>query len=214
MLSWRCGTRRRRSRTQGSGSAPGRTRAVSACATRATRLARTRKRALSLVAHQCKLSHTACDRSGTRRVGRARRGGAGRPCSANACEEGPPPKGVQELNQLHKCPGLRRNPWQWYEPAGPTGDRHDAHVASMEHVYHRDGASASHMGARTARRGPQARESCARKRAVGIFFRGGIKKRVYNSPLVPSAPGARPRTPKGAAPRPNPTNHPRSARPR
>ena len=82
----------RRGLTQGSGSAPGRTHAVSACATRATRLARTRKRALSLVAHQCKLSRTACDRSGTRRVGRARRGDAGRPCLANACEEGPPPR--------------------------------------------------------------------------------------------------------------------------
>ena len=34
----------------------------------------------------------------------------------------PVPKGMQELNQLHKCPGLRRNPWRWYEPAGPTGD--------------------------------------------------------------------------------------------
>ena len=83
---------RRRGLAQGSGAAPGRTRVVSACATRATRLARTRKRALSLVAHQCKLSRTACDRSGTRRVGRARWGGAGRPCSANACEEGPPPR--------------------------------------------------------------------------------------------------------------------------
>ena len=57
----------------------------------------------------------------------------------------PVPKGMQELNQLHKCPGLRRNPWQWYESAGPTGDRHDAHVASREHVYHRDGASASRV---------------------------------------------------------------------
>ena len=50
------------------------------------------ERALSLVAHQCKLSRTACDRSGTRRVGRARRGDAGRPCSANACEKGPSPR--------------------------------------------------------------------------------------------------------------------------
>ena len=54
--------------------------------------ARTRERALPLVAHQCKLSRTACDRSGTRCVGRARRGDARRPCLANACEEGPSPR--------------------------------------------------------------------------------------------------------------------------
>ena len=41
--------------------------------------------------------------------------------------------------------------------------------------------SASPTGARTARRGPQATESCPRKRAVGIFQ--GIK-RVHNLPLV------------------------------
>ena len=51
-----------------------------------------RERALPLVAHQCKLSRTACDRSGTRCVGRARRGDARRPCLANACEEGPSPR--------------------------------------------------------------------------------------------------------------------------
>ena len=72
--------------------APGRTRAVSACTTRATRLARTRRRARPLGACQYKLGRTACDRSGMRRVGRARRGDAGLLCLANACGEGPSPK--------------------------------------------------------------------------------------------------------------------------
>ena len=109
-------------------------------------------------------------RDATRRPGAAGRCGAA--VLGQRVRERPVPKGVQEVNQLHKCPGLRRNPWRWYEPAGPTGDRHDAHVASMEHVYHRDGASATHTGARSARWGPQAREVGRGSALLVSFFRG------------------------------------------
>ena len=147
-------------------------------------------------------------RDATRRPGAA--GGCGAAVLGQRVRGRPAPKGVQEVNQLHKCPGLRRNPWQWYEPAGPTGDRHDAHVASMEHVYHRDGASVSPTGARAARRGATGDSSCARKRAVGIFFRGD-KKRVQNREAPSALPDAE--HAHGSARRPNPTNHPRHARP-
>ena len=71
---------RPRGRTQGRGSAPGRTRAVSACPTRTTGLARCGQRALPPPGtQQCQLDLTTCDRCGTQRVGRARRGGAGLP---------------------------------------------------------------------------------------------------------------------------------------
>jgi len=73
---------RQRGLPQGRGSAPRRTRAVSACPTRATRLARCRQRALPPSVSQCQLDRTACDRCGTRRVGRARWGGAGLPRGA------------------------------------------------------------------------------------------------------------------------------------
>ena len=71
---------------------------------------------------------------------------------AVACGAVPTLNGTRELHKLHKCLGMRRNPWQWYEPAGPTGDRHDAYLASMEPVPRRNGAAASPTGARTARR--------------------------------------------------------------
>ena len=133
---------------------------------------RTRKRALSLVAHQCKLRRTACDRSGTRRVGRARRGGAGRPCSADACEEGPSPRACKSPTSCTSALGCGATHGGGTSPAGPTGDRHDAHVVSREHVPHRDG------GLRVARRtralgrhdGDHRRQkSCARKRVVGAW---------------------------------------------
>ena len=70
----------------------GRTRAVSACPTRAIRPALSRPRTLRGGAQQCQLDRTACDRYGTQRVGRAVRDGAGRLCWAIACGRGPPPK--------------------------------------------------------------------------------------------------------------------------
>ena len=166
---------RRRGPTPGCGSVLGRTRAVSACARRATRLpepgsvkgACPAPRRTSVQAQPHRLRSK---RDAMRRPGAA--GGCGAAVLGQRVRGRPVPKGMQELNQLHKCPGLRRNPWQWYEPAGPTGDRHDAHVASMEHVYHRDGASASHTGARTARWGPQATEA-ARGSVLLVSFLGG-----------------------------------------
>ena len=85
-------TTRRRGLTQGCGSAQGRTPAVSASTTRATRLARSRQCALRSGAQQGQLDLTACDRHGTRRVGRAVRGGVGLSRRAIACGGGPPPK--------------------------------------------------------------------------------------------------------------------------
>ena len=83
---------RRRGLTQGRGSISGRTRAVSACSTRATCPARSRQRALLCAAAQGQPHLTACDRLGARRVGRAARGGAGQSCWAIACGGGRPPK--------------------------------------------------------------------------------------------------------------------------
>eukprot|EP00964_Phaeocystis_antarctica_P129928 scaffold93761_cov59-Phaeocystis_antarctica.AAC.1 len=71
----------------------------------------------------------------------------------------------------------------------------------MEHVSHRDGASVSPTGA-------TGDSSCARKRAVGIFFRGD-KKRVHNREAPSALPDAE--HAHGSARRPNPTNHPRHA---
>ena len=151
---------------------------------------------------------------------RSKRDAMRRPGAAGGCAAAvlgqrvrgrPVPKGMQELNQLHKCPGLRRNPWRWYEPAGPTGDRHDAHVASREHVHHHDGASASPTGAGTARRGHR-REKLRAEARCWYLFRG-IKNGCITLPWFPALLERGPSTPKGAAPRPNPTNHPRRARP-
>ena len=68
------------------------------------------KRALPLDAYQCKLGRTACDRSGTRRVFRARRGDAVPSCWGMAARGGPPPKGAHELRRLRVWLELRRHP--------------------------------------------------------------------------------------------------------
>ena len=135
---------------------------------RATRLARSRKRVLPTGAHQFKLDLTACDRRGTRRVGRAQRGGAGLSCLAVACGAVPTLNGTRELHKLHKCLGMRRNPWQCHEPAEPMGDRHDAHVASTEPVPPERGRCVAH-GRSDSTTAPQGDASCARTRAAGIF---------------------------------------------
>jgi hypothetical protein len=117
----------------------------------------------------------ACDQCGKRRVGRALRGDAGLPCLVNVCRVGPPhPK--RELHKLHKFPGVAPQPMAvaracWADgrparrPRGVQGARHPP-----------ERAAASPPGARTARRPPQA-ASCARARAVGIFYRGDNKVR-------------------------------------
>jgi len=87
----RCGTRRPGAAGQ-CGTAQGRTRAVSASTTRATRSARSRRRALPPAVPQGQLNLTACDGCGPRRVGRAVRGGTGLSCWAIACGGGPPPR--------------------------------------------------------------------------------------------------------------------------
>ena len=169
---------RRRGLTQGSGSAPGRTRAVSACATRATRLARTRKRALSLVAHQCKLSRTACDRSGTRRVGRTMRAGVGLSCRAIACGGAPPPKARKS------CTGCA-----WAMGCGATHGT-VARVCCDRQV---TGATPTVRKARSSSKrgrcvthclsdgttGATRRSTRARGRAFGMFYWGG--KNEYES---------------------------------
>ena len=81
----------------------------------------------------------ACDQCGKRRVGRALRGDAGLSCLANVCRVGPPHPKRELHTSCTSSLGLRHSPWQWHEPAGPTDDRHDAHVASKVHVIHRNG---------------------------------------------------------------------------
>ena len=159
---------RRRGLTRGCGSASGRTRAVSACTTRATRLARSRKCALSLGAHQFKLDLTACDRRGTRRVFRARRCGEVRSCWAIAARDGPPPKARTSLHRLRMWPELPRHPWHsGTRLLGPSCDQHDA-PPSVEPVCHRNGpprrprALGRHESATD-------RSSRARARAAGMF---------------------------------------------
>ena len=58
-------------------------------------------------------------RDATRRPGAA--GGCGAAVLGQRVRGRPAPKGMQELNQLHTCPGLRRNPWRWYEPCWTGG---------------------------------------------------------------------------------------------
>ena len=48
-------------------------------------------------------------------------------------------KGTRELHKLHKCLGMRCSPWQWHEPAGPKGDRNDAHASSEGRASNWDG---------------------------------------------------------------------------
>ena len=74
-----------------------------------------------------------------------------------------------------KYPGLRRNTWQWREPAGPTGDRNDAHAASEEHVPNRDG-SLRHprtLGPHDGRKKPRTMRRSARARCW--YLPGGLK---------------------------------------
>ena len=115
---------RRRGPTPGCGSVLGRTRAVSACARRATRLpepgsvkgACPAPRRTSVQAQPHRLRSK---RDATRRPGAA--GGCGAAVLGQRVRGRPAPKGMQELNQLHTCPGLRRNPWRWYEPCWTGG---------------------------------------------------------------------------------------------
>ena len=37
-------------------------------------------------------------------------------------------KETRKSCKISKCPGLRRNTWQWREPARPTDGRNDAHA--------------------------------------------------------------------------------------
>ena len=165
---------RRRGLTQGRGSAHGRTRAVSACSTRTTGLARSRQRALLCAAAQGQPHLIACDRHGARRVGRAVRGGRTGRCLVPACGGGPLPKARTS------CPGcacsleLRRHSWHGVTSLlVPTSDRRDL-PPSMEPVRHRNGAAASPKAARRARRAPEA-GAAARERVLLVCLRGVIK---------------------------------------
>ena len=111
---------------------------------------------------------------------RSKRDAMRRPGAAGGCAAAvlgqrvrgrPVPKGMQELNQLHKCPGLRRNPWRWYEPAGPTGDRQTPTWRQGSTFIIATGPP-RRPRALGRHDGPQATESCARKRVVGIFLGG------------------------------------------
>ena len=117
---------RRRGLPQSCGSASGRTRSASARATRTTRLAR-KARSLPCLSAQDRARSSlppAIGTKATRRPGAAGRCGSQRwPwCGGWARKE------AQKSCKISKCPGLRRSPWQWHEPAGPKGDRNDAHA--------------------------------------------------------------------------------------
>ena len=115
-----------------------RTRAVSACPTRATRPALSRQRALCSGAQQGRLDLTACDPYGARRGSRAVRGSAELSCGVPG--QSRRAQRAHELCRLHKCPGLRRHPWHSSTSLlGPTNERHDD-PSSMELVRHREGA--------------------------------------------------------------------------
>ena len=162
---------RRRGRTQGRGSAWRRTRAPSACSTRAERLSQSRRRALPLAAQQVELDLAACGRCGPRRVGRAVRGGTGLSCWAIACGGGPPPRvrtsctgctcalgyGATHGTEARACWGRRATGATLYRPWS---------------VYATGTVPLSRprpLGRHDAARG---RSPAARGRAVGIF-RGG-----------------------------------------
>ena len=110
LATWQCPVRSHRLRSSRNatcepgvmgrcGATRGRTRAVSACPTRAVYPALSRPRTLRGGGQECQLDRTACARYGTQRVGRAVRGGAGRLCWAIACGGGPPPRARTS------CPG-------------------------------------------------------------------------------------------------------------
>ncbi len=155
------------------------TRAASASTTRATLSPRCRQRAPRGGAQQCQLHLTACGRRGTRRVGRARRGGAGLSCWAIPCGGGPPLKtrasctgcacarscGVTHGTVARACWGQRatgatlHRPWSIMPPErGP----------------------ASAKAARTARRAPEA-GAPRRERALLVSFAGGKHRGIYGS---------------------------------
>jgi len=210
---------RRRGRTQGRGSAQRRTRAPSACSTRATRSAQSRRRALPLAAQQVELDLTACGRCGPRRVGRAWRGGAELSCWAVACGGGPPPRARTS------CPGCTC--------ASSCGATHDTEARACW-GRRATGATPSVRGApSSSRRWPlrrplplgrhaaaRSRSARARARAVGIFAGGDNNTRMI--------PECRPRqktvrmrpsdllglSPGEAKPSPRPTGDARLARSR
>ena len=72
-----------------------------------------------------------------RRVGRAQQGDAGRHAGHGAGWWAR--KETRKGCKISKCPGLRRNTWQWHEPAGPKGDRNDAHASSEGRASNWDG---------------------------------------------------------------------------
>ena len=135
---------------------------------------RSRKRALPPGAHQCQARPCRLRpvRKATRRPGAAGRRGAVAP---GQCVQGrPAPPKARATHKLHKFPGVAPQPMAvaracWADgrparrPRGVQGARHPP-----------ERAAASPPGARTARRPPQA-ASCARARAVGIFYRGDKK---------------------------------------
>ena len=85
---------------------------------------------------------------------------------------GPPLTGTQELHKLHRCLWMRRNPWQWHEPAEPMGDRHDAHVASTEPVPPERGRCVAH-GRSDGTTAPQGDASCGADACCWYLLEGG-----------------------------------------
>ena len=168
---------RRRGRTQGRGSAWRRTRAPSACSTRATRSAKSRWRALPLAAQQVELDLTACGRCGPRRVGRAWRGGAELWCWAVARGGGPPPRARTSLPRLHMRLELRRHPWHWGTSLlGKTSDRRDAQRPWSDPPHRDGGRCVTHW--RSDGTPPPGAGAPEREGVLLVSLQGGDKTRM------------------------------------
>ena len=141
--------------THGRGSGLGRTQAVSASTTRATRLARSRQCALRSGAQQGQLDLTACDRHETRRVGRAVWGcRAGRSRVAEVLRQ----RRARAAQAAH-VPRAAAPPMALWHGSVATDRRPARRPPSVKNASHRNGAA--HRSTRT------------RGRAVGMFYRGG-----------------------------------------
>ena len=147
----------------------GRTRAVSASATRATRLARSRQCALRSGAQQGQLDLTACDRHETRRVGRAVWGcRAGRSRVAEVLRQ----RRARAAQAAH-VPRAAAPPMALWHGSVATDRRPARRPPSVKYASHRNGAAASPPDTRTARREPHT-GAPAREGVLLVCFTRGV----------------------------------------
>jgi hypothetical protein len=147
----------------------GRTQAVSASTTRATRLARSRQCALRSGAQQGQLDLTACDRHETRRVGRAVWGcRAGRSRVVEVLRQ----RRARAAQAAH-VPRAAAPPEALWHGSVATDRRPARRPPSVKYASHRNGAAASPPDARTARREPHTGAPAREGVLLVCFTRGG-----------------------------------------